>query len=609
MTEATVLDIDRITSVLQRRCESSGVRLHWSSGAQTASTNGKTITLPVVHTPVTKDAMDKLYGFVIHESGHHSRPDAFKILKALPKDTPEALNALFNIAEDDGMERQVAHTYRGDAIALGRQNEVVLGEIAEAWKETKYPDEVTEQMVAPISVCALGQLSRLEWDGMSNNSRAAFFNSMHPVAKKLTDDLVNEGWVDKLLDTEDPHDTWDLAVDLYKRLYPEQDDEKTEELRDKGHSMEPSNDVGEDATARGSGDDIQEDGDASGKAAKKGDDEGDGTTPPEPQQGTVVSWKDAVLSEHNDWQPKEDGATPGSIGIDWTDYTEGEVALMPQHMINVIDCRKKSEQPEDENDWDGYGSPSSFMPNNQQSRAFGNQIRRYIQAQARTHVHREQYNGKLHRGSLVRLAMPPVDGGEWNKKLFYQFENKKELNTVIHVLTDWSGSMQGTKMVHAADASGRLVYVFDRVLRVPVQLAAFTNGRTRCDIGLIKAFGDKSISPRQIAENFSKFYKYSSANNDADSVMWAYNQLLQRKEKRKILLVLSDGAPAGSWAGSSSSNLLHVTKSIEKAGKVELYGIGIESNAVKTYYSNCKVLNDSDEINKTLFDIIKEGVK
>jgi len=117
------------------------------------------------------------------------------------------------------------------------------------------------------------------------------------------------------------------------------------------------------------------------------------------------------------------------------------------------------------------------------------------------------------------------------------------------------------------------------------------------------------MSPLDIATGFSRFYKISSANNDADAVMWAYTQLMKRKESRKILIVLSDGCPAGSWAGNDSNNLTYVTNQIQKAGHVELYGVGIMSSAVETYYQNVKVLNDSSEINRTLFEIIREGIK
>jgi hypothetical protein len=546
--------------------------------------------------------MDKLYGFVIHEAGHHGRPEAFDILNAAQP--PSAMAAIYNIVEDDGMERDVATAYQGDAKALGEQNNVVLRELANEWATQEWPPDLTEQDVAPLAICGIGQLSRMEWDGMSTASRVHFMNGLHPKAKTLLDNLVTEGWVDKFQGTEDAHNTWDVAVDLYKRIFPEADDEQVEELRAKGHAMRPEgNEERGDESSDESGDPVPMGMDKNGELR-----EGEGKHSLPSGEGCVVSWKDAVLSEHNEWKPKEDGARAGNIGIDWTDYQSGKVSLMPQHLINVMDCRTNQFSPERENNWDNVGTPESFMPNNTQSRAFANSIRRYIQAQTRTKVNTERYHGRLDKRSLIKLALPPIDGGEWNKRLFYRMDKAPGMNTAIHVLTDWSGSMQGPKMVYAADASGRLVHTFDRVLRVPVQLAAFTNARSRCDIGLIKGFNDRSLSPIDIAVGFSRFYKFSLANNDADAVMWAYNQLMRRGEERKILIVLSDGCPAGSWAGSGSANLKYVTKTIQKEGKVELYGVGIMSSAVTTYYENCKVLNDPSEINRTLFNIIKEGV-
>ncbi len=609
----TPLEIDRITQVIGRRCHDMGVALEWSQYASTAMTGHtqggqKKIILPALRQPITQEAMDKLYGFVIHETGHHTRPDCFGIMEALPKETPQAIRALFNIAEDDGMERDVAHAYKGDAVALGKQNSIIVKEISDSWKTKEWaPEELTPQSVAPMSVCALAQLSRLEWDGHSNSARAAFFNGLNPTAKELTDELANEGWVDRLQGTETPHDTWDLACDLYKKLYPGADDEELEELRAKGHEMQPDKgDDEEGKSAAKKGDEAEGESGGANEAGEGDEDNAGGL----PDEGTCVPWQDAVVSEHNEWQAKDPNSPAGNIGITWADYTKGSVCLMPQNMVNVVDLSGKKIKA-NEGDWRGHGTTESFMPDNRLARQFGNRVRNYLQSQARTKVIREQYSGRLDKSALTRLALPPIEGGEYNKRIFYEFVEARQLNTAIHVLTDWSGSMQGSKMVHAADASGRLVHVFDRVLRVPVQLAAFTDAKTPCDIGLIKRFSERSISPTEIAARFSKFYSYSSANNDADSVMWAYHQLLKRKEKRRILIVLSDGAPAGGWGGygGSHANLKHVTKSIEQAGHVELWGVGIQSAAVSEYYKHNKVLHTTEEINSTLFDIIKEGAK
>ena len=621
--DAGVLDIDRVMQVIHRRCADNNVTVKWVEGGVPSTSHEmgrKTIKLPLPHPPISKKDLDLMYGFVIHETGHHLRPEAFDIVNNLndaKEQVPDAMFSIFNAAEDDSMERMVAAEYRGDAIALGKMNQLLIDDIAHVSKDIDWqafraqkggPLEVRD--FAPQVVTALGCLSRSEWDGWSHSSTARFMDTLPDEAKDLVKDLKDEGWVQKLVDYKLPHECWDFAVDLFKRLFPDADEDKVEQMRSQGHEGgtpkddEEGNDPGDGSVGSDANDQS-----SNGAASAKAGEEKDGSLQAI-SEGTTMSWKEANLSEHDEWKPKQPGQLAGTIGITWEDYSKGQpVALMPPHLVNVIDYNDPTEKRKGivSHGWYGHGDPSHFMADNSESRKFGNQIRRYLQAQQRTKVAKEKYTGRIDKSAIVRLAMPPVDGGDWNRRIFYDYEKKREMNTCIHVLTDWSGSMTGSKMQYAADASGRLVWVFDRVLKVPVQLAAFTNGQSRCDIGLIKKFSDRSISPEQIATNFAKFYEHTSANNDADSVMWAYRQLLKRKEERKILLVLSDGAPAGAWKGSSHANLTHVTKEIEKEGEVELYGVGICSQAVKNYYTKYRVLNDESEINKTLFEIIKAG--
>lgn len=622
----SVLDVDRMMGVLQRRCDSHRVALKWAQQEPIAATNAEgMIILPAVEHPVTKDAMDQLYGHVIHECGHHARPDVFKIMEALPENTPDAVRALLNIVEDDGMERQLANEYRGDRAALAAKNNIVIKRIVPDWQKNNQEAEMWAQvqgeelkphMFAPQVACCLGQLSRNDWDAVStaDGQVKLFSEGLHEVAKPMFQELIDEGWVERFRECETPDDSLDVAIDLYKRMIPESerpDDEECEDIREQGHSKEPAED-GEGQSSEGDSSEGQAPGqdDADGDSEGKGDEDAEGKTKTQ-QQGYTVPWKEATISEHTEWKPKNPDDAAGNIGIDWRDYQgNGSVGLMPASLINVVDLHRDPNQTVETRNGSWYGNcgtPKSFMPNNKESKRFGSQVRRYLQAQARTRVSREKYHGRLDKQSVIRLALPPIDGGEWNKRVFYDFEATKHMNTAIHVLTDWSGSMNGNKMVYAADASGRLVYVMDRILKVPVQLAAFTNGVSECDIGLIKRFEDRSISPVQIAENFSKFYKYSSANNDADAVMWAYRQLKKRPEQRRILIVLSDGCPAGSYTGHSHDNLVHVTNEIQREGDIELYGVGICSDAVEEYYKNHKVLHDESEINKTLFNIIKAG--
>ena len=600
--EAHPVQVNNVLNIAQRRCEDLGVSVRYSHTATTAYTDGHEIVLPKVGQPITQASLDTLYGMVIHECGHHLRPDAFKILKAARP--PKHLAALYNIVEDDGMERERALEWRGDAKALSVMNDLIIRELHDKWNEHADMSEANGQDPAPLACLALNQLSRLMWDTVSDVAAQRYIKSMPDHAKDLIAELESEGWVDRLRATKTAHDTWDVAVDLAKRLYPNEDQDEYEEVREAGHSMEGTRDDSDSSFDDAQSKPQQGQGTNGEGEISEGDSEDDGTTDGE---GRTVSWEHCVLSEHNEWSKDNEG---GPLGITWENRElTGNVALAPTNKINVVNLGKSKASTED----DGYyhygrrRSYKHYLPHDEHSRAFANKIRRYIQAQARSTVHKDREYGKIDRGNLYRLAMPMVDGGEWNKKIFYDQRKHTMKDTAIFVLVDWSGSMMGRKMEHAADAAQRLVWCFDRVLNVPVALAAFSDRTSFCDIGYIKPYNTRGMQPEEIAKRFAKFYWYTSGNNDADAVNWAYHEILKRKESRKILMVLSDGAPAGSWKGHPDSALKLITNTIDKDPRVELYGVGICDENVNRYYTNHKVVWDTHDISPALFNLIKEG--
>jgi Mg-chelatase subunit ChlD len=593
----SVLDVNNVLNVCKRRCDDMGVRVEFDQWADTAYTTETTITLPPVTHPVTQEAVDRLYGLVIHECGHHLRPQALKILNKVRP--PEHVCGLFNIVEDDGMERDRANAWLGDRKALATMNNIVIGKIVEGAKEHGVNNNID---MAPIACLAIYQESRLNWDKESVDNVAAYIDVLPPKAKQLYGELRDEGYVDKFRATVNEYDCWNLAIDLAKRLYPGKDEEY-EKLREAAGTM-PDPDAVEEPKAPPrdtSGDTFEDAHGKEGEPEQLGEDS-DSDDEGAPQEGRVISWKDVVLSEHDEWKSSGEKSN-GGFGIDWEGYHDKRgVSLMPTSKVNVVDLEYKGGSL---GTW--RESPKNFMGDHSETRAFANQIRRYIQAQARTKMNPEQYSGRLNRSAIVRLALPPVDGGEYNKRLFYNQTKQEMKDTAIFVLTDWSGSMCGAKMEYAADASQRLVHTFERQLRVPVALALFSNRRSECDIGYVKRFNTRGTKQQDIADRFSKFCNYSSGNNDADAVNWAYNELLKRKESRKILMVLSDGSPTGSYKGNPGTALRFITDKIQKDHKIEMWGVGIRSEAVKGYYNNYVVIDDPTQINHELFTIIKDG--
>jgi cobalamin biosynthesis protein CobT len=203
--------------------------------------------------------------------------------------------------------------------------------------------------------------------------------------------------------------------------------------------------------------------------------------------------------------------------------------------------------------------------------------------------------------------MPPVDNGNWNRKIFYDHNSARALNTAVHILVDWSGSMSGEKQKFAAASAMRAANVFGRCLLMPVMVSSFTTHCTKSDIAILKHF-DTPRSDKAMAEDFANWTKWSGGNNDADAVMWAYRRLNERKEPRKLLIVMSDGAPAGAYKGNSHDALLAATRHIQDTTDTELFGLGIKSKAVELYYDNYEIVNQLEDINGALLDVLKRSV-
>lgn len=572
-----IVDPNHIINVAQRRCDDHGVTLKFSEWADTACTDGKTITIPAIRQPVTQAAMDKLYGFLIHECGHHKRPECFTIMNTARP--PSYLAGLYNIIEDEGMERQTAKAWRGDHVALSNANNIILDECIKTWvPQFKAKDNWDEVDNGPLVSTLLSLVARCKWDSQCEAPLTTLVRELPAPVKALFDELIKEEWHKRIESTTDEYSTWECAVDLARRLYPDKEDEIK---------------ACETAVATGEARDTE------------GTDEGECAVSTDVLEGYNISWKDATLSEHNDeWSPN-DADSHGGVGITWEDYTGGSVQLMPEPMIRLIDLKSKQEEA---TCWGNCGTKESFMSDSLSARALGNQIRRFIQSKARAQISRHKYSGRLDKASLVKVALPPIDGGDYNRKLFYEFDKRQVKDTAISVLVDWSGSMHGKKMRLAADAAGRLCQVLSKQIGVPVEVLAFTTRYSRCDVGLIKEFHERSVGADEVARRFSAFYKYSSGNNDADALATAYRRLLKRNESRKILIVLSDGAPTDSWgSGHADANLKFVTDVIDKDKRVELWGVGINTDCVERYYKRHVVIDTPECINTQLFAIVKHG--
>ena len=96
-------------------------------------------------------------------------------------------------------------------------------------------------------------------------------------------------------------------------------------------------------------------------------------------------------------------------------------------------------------------------------------------------------------------------------------------------------------------------------------------------------------------------------NIDGEAILWAYNRIQKRKEERKIIMVISDGAPVDDSTLSVNSgdylekHLKQTVKFIEDKTDTEILAIGI-GHDVSRYYSKAIKITDVQELGDVMFD-------
>jgi cobalamin biosynthesis protein CobT len=254
-----------------------------------------------------------------------------------------------------------------------------------------------------------------------------------------------------------------------------------------------------------------------------------------------------------------------------------------------------------------YGmTAGDFIPG-RASQAFTARARQLLQVKSARHYVHGYKHGKVATSRLWRVGLPPVDSGEWNSRVFKRRTAETDLlDTAIFVLSDASGSMGGVKYQTAAKASSLINDAFGNVLHVPLSIAAFSSFGDTPVIGIMKGFNER-VNDTEMAARFEDFLHNMSGNNDADTLLWAYHEILKRPEKRKIIIVLSDGSPADG-IGDPYYALETVTKEILKDGRVDLYGIGIMDRNVEHFYPKHKVINNISELENALVDVLSKAL-
>lgn len=249
-----------------------------------------------------------------------------------------------------------------------------------------------------------------------------------------------------------------------------------------------------------------------------------------------------------------------------------------------------------------------------------NRLQRKLLAQQQRSWLFDREEGYLDSARLARVIANP--------SMPLTFKQEKEIpfkDTVVTLLLDNSGSMRGRPIMIAAMCADILARTLERCA-VKVEILGFTTkmwkgGRSRelwMENGrppnpgrlndlrhIIYKSADQPM--RRARKNLGLMLKEGilKENIDGEALVWAYNRLAVRAEERKILMVISDGAPvddstlAANPANMLEHDLRHVIARIEMINKVHLTAIGI-GHDVTRYYQNSMMIHDPSELGEAL---------
>jgi cobaltochelatase CobT len=251
-----------------------------------------------------------------------------------------------------------------------------------------------------------------------------------------------------------------------------------------------------------------------------------------------------------------------------------------------------------------------------------NRLQRRLMAQQNRSWDFDQEEGLLDAARLARVVVNP------GQSLSYKIERDTEFrDTVVTLLIDNSGSMRGRPISIAAISADIMARTLERC-GVKVEILGFTTrawkgGQSR-EHWLA---GGRPAHPGRLNDLRHIVYKRADEpwrharkslglmmregllkeNIDGEALLWAHSRLIARSEERKVLMVISDGAPVDDSTLSVNSgsylerHLRQVIGWIETRSPVELAAIGI-GHDVTRYYQRAVTIMDAEQLGGTMVE-------
>ncbi|MEO5494601.1 MAG: cobaltochelatase subunit CobT [Sphingomonas sp.] len=592
--------LDRFKAVLggasRALADEPEVELAFTADAPAQS--GKHIKVPMPARTLPADQVAEARGFADGFALRLKHHNAALHLKAAPHDA--VARAVFDAAEGARVEALGSRGYRGITDNLGHALDMRLR--SDPITRARTRDEV------PLST-AIGLLVR---ERLTGEQAPAVAQPGLALVREWIEEKAG-GDLDALrLALDDQRAFASLATKLLEDLeliegdqVPEDsdeggnDDEGTDE-QDQGDDGQDEGDQGQgEVEARGEQSETESD---DGEGAESGDDDyedSDGEAGDEGEEGMLPVRPNRPfgdLSPHFDYKP---WTTSFDETVAATELCDAEEltrlrSYLDQQLVHLQGAVTK----------------------------LANRLQRRLMAQQNRSWDFDQEEGMLDAARLARVIVSP------GSSLSYKVERETEFkDTIVTLLIDNSGSMRGRPISIAAISADILARTLERC-GVKTEILGFTTrawkggqareswlaagrpplpGRLNDLRHIVYKQADEPWRRARPSLGLMMREGLLKENIDGEALLWAHNRLIGRSEERKILMVISDGAPVDDSTLSVNSgsylerHLRQAIGWIEQRSPVELAAIGI-GHDVTRYYERAVTIMDAEQLGGTIIE-------
>ena len=431
------------------------------------------------------------------------------------------------------------------------------------------------------------------------------------MVREWIEEAVHEDFDRLALSIDDQKAFQSLTMDMLRHL----ELVRQEETEDDTSDDDVPDDDGSDENEQ-DGDDDQLDADSQTQQMPGEQSEGDGES-----EETQEVEQESEMTEGEPGEDGEEGMMPVRPNRPWTDLPESfDYKAFTTAFDEVVEAQ-------DLCDYEELDRLRAYLDSQLAGLAgvvtrLANRLQRRLMAQQNRSWDFDQEEGLLDAARLARVVVSP------GHSLSYKVEHEQDFkDTVVTLLIDNSGSMRGRPISIAAISADILARTLERC-GVKVEILGFTTRAWKGGQSRERWLADgKPANPGRLNDLRHIIYKKADEpmrrarrnlglmmregllkeNIDGEALLWAHDRLLARPEDRRIMMVISDGAPVDDStlsvnnAGYLETHLRKVIEWIEKQSPVQLVAIGI-GHDVTRYYKRAVTIMDAEQLGGTIIE-------